>query len=77
MIICTTDKWGRNALDACENQQPPVTKLRFQDLDDSAIDWSDFKNNRPQEIKFKAKKKLRPQFSLPRAMLIGNLCALR
>ncbi|HKW28256.1 MAG TPA: DEAD/DEAH box helicase family protein, partial [Verrucomicrobiae bacterium] len=60
MIICTTDKWGRNALDACENQQPPVTKLRFQDLDDSAIDWSDFKINRPQDIKFKAKKKLRP-----------------
>ncbi len=27
MIICTTDKWGRNALDACENQQPPVTKF--------------------------------------------------
>ena len=60
MIICTTGKWGRNALDACENQQPPVTKLRFQDLDDSAIDWSDFKISRPQDIKFKAKKKLRP-----------------
>ncbi len=37
-----------------------MTKLRFQDLDDSAIDWSDFKINRPQDIKFKAKKKLRP-----------------
>ena len=60
MIICTTDKWGRNALDACENQQPPVQKLRFQDLDDSVIDWADFKINRPQDIKFKAKKKLRP-----------------
>ena len=60
MIVCTTDKWGRNALDACENQQPPVQKLRFQDLDDSAIDWSDFKINRPQDIKFKKKKTLRP-----------------
>ena len=60
MIVCTTDKWGRNALDACENQQPPVTKLRFQDLQESAIDWADFKINRPQDIKFKAKKKLRP-----------------
>jgi predicted helicase len=60
LIICTTDKWGKNAEDALTNQQPPVTRLRVQDLDDSPIDWSDFKINRPQDIKFKPKKKLRP-----------------
>ena len=60
MIICTTDKWGRNAEEACVNQQPPVSRLRVQDLDESPIDWSDFKINRPQDIKLKPKKKLRP-----------------
>ena len=56
MIICTTDKWGKQRRRRLENQQTPVSKLRFQDLDDSAIDWSDFKLNRPQDIKLKKKK---------------------
>jgi predicted helicase len=72
MIICTTDKWGKHAVDACENQQPPVTKLRFQDLEESAIDWSDFKITRPQDIKFKARKKLRPHQSAALADVVSG-----
>jgi predicted helicase len=59
MIVSTTDKWSKNAEDALEHQQIPVTRLRVQDLDQSPIDWSDYKLNRPQDIKLKPKKKLR------------------
>ena len=60
LIVSTTDKWTSHAEDALNNQQIPVSRLRVQDLDDSPIDWSDFKINRPQDIKLKPKKKLRP-----------------
>jgi predicted helicase len=60
LIICTTDKWGKNAEEALTNQQPPVSRLRVQDLDESAVDWSDFKVNRPQDLKLRKQKQLRP-----------------
>lgn len=53
LIICTTDKWSKHAEEALKNQNTPVNRLRVQDLDESVIDWSDFKINRPQDIKFK------------------------
>ena len=59
LIVSTTDKWGKNAEDALDHQQPPVTRLRVQDLDESPIDWTDFKLSRPQDIKLKPKKKIR------------------
>lgn len=40
MVISTSDNWGKNAEEAVESQNPPVTRLRVQDLDESAIDWS-------------------------------------
>jgi len=59
MIVSTTDKWSKHAEDALNNQQIPVSRMRVQDLDDSVIDWSDFKINRPQDIKRKPTKKIR------------------
>ena len=59
LIVSTTDKWSKHAEDACANQQIPVSRLRVQDLDESPIDWSDFKLSRPQDIKLKPKKELR------------------
>ena len=56
LIISTTDKWGRNAEDAVENQQPPVQRLRVQDLDESSIDWSKFKIGKPASLTKKPKK---------------------
>lgn len=60
MIVSTTDKWGKNAEDAIQNQTPPVTRLRVEDLADSPIDWSQFSLKRPQDIKLRPKKQLRP-----------------
>ena len=59
IIISTTDRWGKHAEEALENQHVPVSRLRVQDLADSPIDWSEFSMKRPTAIKLKAKKKLR------------------
>jgi predicted helicase len=64
MIVSTTDKWSRNAEDALLDQQIPVTRLRVQDLDESTIDWSQFSLRRPDVLKRKERKDLRPHQSL-------------
>ncbi len=56
LVISTSDNWGSNAEDAVENQNPPVQRLRVQDLDDSSIDWSQFSLNAPSELTKKAAK---------------------
>ena len=60
MFFSTTDKWSKHAEEALNNQQIPVNRVRVQDLDDSAIDWSEFKINRLLDLKRKPTKKLRP-----------------
>ncbi|MFJ4046680.1 DEAD/DEAH box helicase [Microbacterium sp. NPDC089987] len=57
MVVSTSDNWGRNAEDAVENQNPPVSRLRVQDLDDSSINWSQFSLQRPGELTKKPQKK--------------------
>lgn len=57
LIISTSDNWGRNAEEAVENQNPPVQRLRVQDLDESSIDWSQFELNSPSLLKRKPKKR--------------------
>lgn len=56
LVISTSDNWGSNAEDAVENQNPPVQRLRVQDLDESSIDWEQFSFARPGELKKKAAK---------------------
>ncbi|WP_242682162.1 DEAD/DEAH box helicase [Herbiconiux sp. SYSU D00978] len=56
MVISTSDNWGSNAEEAVENQNPPVARLRVQDLDESSIDWSRFTLNAPSELSRKAPK---------------------
>lgn len=60
IIVSTTDKWSNHAEEALRNQQIPVTRLRIQDLEDSPIDWAQFSLTRPQDIKLKVKKNIRP-----------------
>jgi len=47
LVVSTSDNWGKNAEAAVENQNPPVARLRVQDLDDSSIDWSKFELAKP------------------------------
>ncbi len=60
IIVSTTDKWSNHAEEALRNQQIPVTRLRVQDLEDSPIDWAQFSLTRPQDIKLRVKKNIRP-----------------
>lgn len=50
MVISTSDTWGKNAEEAVESQNPPVSRLRAQDLDDSSIDWNQFSLAAPGEL---------------------------
>ena len=50
LIVSTSDNWGKNAEEAVENQNPPVSRLRIQDLDESSIDWSQFSLAQPGEL---------------------------
>jgi len=57
IIVSTTHAWSDNALATLENQDPPVTKIDLETLAQSAIDWSQFAENK--EVIFKKKKELR------------------
>ncbi|MFD0047032.1 DEAD/DEAH box helicase [Pseudarthrobacter scleromae] len=51
MVVSTTDKWSKHAEDALEGQSKPMTRLRFADLADSTIDWSEFNLDAPEHMK--------------------------
>ncbi len=72
IIVSTTDKWSKHAEEALRNQQIPVTRLRVQDLENSPIDWGQFSLKRPQDIKLKDKKKLRPHQKTARDKVIDG-----
>lgn len=59
LLISTTDHWSKHAEDALDAQQIPVTRIRVQDLDESAVDWSNFSLEKPDVVKLRIKKKLR------------------
>lgn len=57
VIITTTNNWSEHAEDALQNQQPPVSKIDLQALEESQIDWTKYQPNHAPV--FKAKKPLR------------------
>lgn len=60
-IVSTTHAWSDNALATLENQDPPVTKIDLETLEQSAIDWSLFAEKK--EVVLRKKKDLRPHQS--------------
>jgi predicted helicase len=38
--ISTTNRWGSNASEAIQNQNPPVTRINLFDLVEAPVDWS-------------------------------------
>lgn len=56
IIVTTTNNWSDNAESALINQQPPVTKIDLQDLENSQIDWAQYQPN--------AEPVLKPKFPL-------------
>lgn len=62
IIAVTTNHWSKNAEDALKDQQPPVSKVDLNDLENSQIDWSQFHPDtslKQQPVVLKAKKTLR------------------
>lgn len=57
IVITTTNNWGEHAEDALQGQQPPVSKIDLQDLENSQIDWSRYEPKKPPVLK--PKKSLR------------------
>ena len=57
LIVSTTDKWSKHAEDALADQHSPCARLRVQDLDDSAVDWSKFSLAKPDQVVLRTKKK--------------------
>ncbi|SJM92052.1 DEAD/DEAH box helicase [Crenothrix polyspora] len=57
IIISTTNNWSEHAEDALQDQQPPVSKIDLNDLENSQIDWASYQPYQPTVLK--AKKQLR------------------
>lgn len=57
IIVTTTNNWSEHAEDALQGQQPPVSKIDLQALEESQIDWALYQSS--QVVALKAKKQLR------------------
>ncbi|WP_367393540.1 DEAD/DEAH box helicase [Pseudomonas sp. X4] len=57
VIVATTNNWSEHAEDALQGQQPPVSKIDLQALEDSQIDWAKYRSSKV--ITLKTKKQLR------------------
>lgn len=70
IIVTTTNNWSQNAEDALNDQNPPISKIDLNDLENSQIDWAQFQPNQAPVIK--PKKSLRPhQTNALNAVKIG------
>ncbi|MBT6937201.1 MAG: DEAD/DEAH box helicase, partial [Candidatus Marinimicrobia bacterium] len=58
--ISTTNKWGSNAEEAIQNQNPPVSRLNLHDLEEAPIDWEKLEKGITGELARTTKKSLRP-----------------
>lgn len=57
LIVSTSIAWSEHAEDALRDQQPPVSKIDLNDLENSQLDWSQFQPNTAPVLK--PKKQLR------------------
>lgn len=57
LIVSTSIEWSEHAEDALRDQQPPVSKIDLNDLENSQLDWSQFQPNTAPVLK--PKKQLR------------------
>ena len=59
IVVTTTDNWSRNAEPLLDDERVPCVRVRLQDLEDSAVDWSQFSLSRPDKMKLRVKKQPR------------------
>ncbi|SEN46994.1 Predicted helicase [Pseudomonas sp. ok272] len=53
VIVTTTNHWSEHAEDALLGQQPPVSKIDLQALEDSQIDWAKYQSSKAVTLKIK------------------------
>nr|WP_298797899.1 type ISP restriction/modification enzyme [uncultured Acetobacter sp.] len=53
IIVATTNHWNSNAEDTLSDQNPPVSKIDLLDLENSLIDWSQYKPNKAPVLREK------------------------
>lgn len=58
VIVSTTNHWSTHAEEALRDQQPPVSKIDLNDLENSQIDWTQFEPKATPVLK--VKKRLLP-----------------
>ena len=58
VIVSTTNHWSTHAEDALRDQQPPVSKIDLNDLENSQIEWANYQPKTAPVLKIK--KQLRP-----------------
>jgi len=56
IVVTTTDNWSKNAEPLLDDERVPCIRIRLQDLEDSAVDWSKFSLTRPDKMKLREKK---------------------
>ena len=58
--ISTSNRWGRQALEALSNQAPPVSRLNLADLREALVDWDKLAQGLQGQAVRLAKKQARP-----------------
>lgn len=58
VIVSTTNHWSTHAEEALRDQQPPVSKIDLNDLENSQIEWANYQPKTAPVLKIK--KQLRP-----------------
>ncbi|CDQ11755.1 putative helicase [Acidithiobacillus ferrivorans] len=72
LIVSTTDHWGKNADEMLDTQQIRVRRIGLADLENSVVDWSAFDVEKPESLRRKTGKQIRPhQESAREDVLIG------
>lgn len=57
IVVSTTDNWSKHAEDLLNDDRVPCVRIRLQDLESSAVDWSKFSLARPDKMQLRPKKK--------------------
>ncbi|CAA9889651.1 Helicase domain-containing protein [Candidatus Methylobacter favarea] len=73
LIIVTTNHWSEHAEDALQNQQPPVSKIDLNDLENSQIDWARYQPDQAPVLK--PKKTVRPHQQTAIGRVINKLAS--
>jgi predicted helicase len=73
IVVSTTDHWSKHAEDLLDDPKVQTQRIRLQDLDGSAIDWSQFSLKRPDKMKLRPRHSLRDHQKAALDQVLGGL----